>query len=136
LSVAEIQARRAARKAAAAEAREKQLEIDLEALDMAEVEHGDGRVLSLELPAHVDGLPTMVVVHTPEPKYFSRFRDMARKQHSKPGAALDMLASMCVAYPADDVYKRVCEAFPGTHDAVGAAAIKLAEAKESDSGKD
>ena len=135
MSIEDIQAKRAARKAAAATAREAQYEKDLEALDAAEEAHGDDRVTVLDLPAHVPGLPTLVIVKTPESKYFKRFRDMARKRRDEPGAAVDLLAGFCVEYPSEEIYKKVCDAFPGTHDCVGAAAVKLAEAKDTAAGK-
>ncbi len=135
-AIADIEARRAARKAAAAEAQAEQYCKDLEALDALEAEHGDGRVASLKMPAFLPGVPTLCVVSTPTESAFRRFRDMARRNQGKdPGAALDLLASTCVAYPDKETYAKLCAAFPGTHDCVGAAAVKLAEARAADEGK-
>lgn len=133
--MSDVQKRRAERKAAAEVARAEQYEKDLEKLNELEEQLGDGRVVELRLPAHVPGLPTIVVVKTPSALAFKRFRDQARAKASRPGEALDLLADTCVAFPDAETYKRVCEAFPGTHDCVGQAAVKLAEAQSGDEGK-
>jgi len=136
-SIEEIQARRAARKAAHEAARVAQAERDLEALDALEVEHGDGRVAQLDLPSYVDGLPTTVLVRIPSGIEYKRFRDQVRRAKSQVdvGAAQDLLASVCVVYPDAATYERVREAFPGTHDSAAIAAIKLADAQRRDEGK-
>jgi hypothetical protein len=137
-SVEEIQAARAARKASNEAARVEQYAKDLDALDALEVEHGDGRVCELSLPAYRPGLPTLVVVVCPAPDYYKRFQEMVRRakgEGSKLGPAADLLADHCVAYPAKDVYAEVRKAFPGVHDSVAAAAAELSQAKGRDEGK-
>lgn len=137
-TVEEIEAARATRREAAKAARDEQRLKDLEALDALELEHGDGRVKDLDLPAFVAGLPTLVVVRTPQATEYKRFRDQQRRAGGKgeeSGKSMDLLATTCVAYPDPETYKRVCDAFPGTHDAAGLAAIKLAEAKGAAEGK-
>jgi len=83
------------------------------------------------MPSFVAGLPTVVVVRTPEPSKFERFRQMVRKANGAAeaqGAAKDLLAASCIVYPDDDTYKRMREAWPSIHDNAGMEAIRLGEA--------
>jgi hypothetical protein len=137
-TVKEIEERRAARKAAAEKAREEQYAKDLEALDELEQEHGDGKVVQLDLPAFTVGLPTMVVVRTPTDVEHRRYRDMVRRSKGKGdeiGKATDLLADVCRVYPDDDTYEAVRKAHPGVHDSIAVQAIKLAEARTAEEGK-
>jgi hypothetical protein len=136
-SIEEIQAARAARKAVGSAAREEQLAKDLEALDALELEHGDDRVVSLELPAHIPGLPTIIVGRCPSKDYFKKFQDMVRRAKGdlvRIGPATDQLADVCLAYPDAETYKQVREAFPAIHDQLATAAAELARAKDSAAG--
>jgi len=136
MNIAELEARRTERKAAATRAREEQYAQDLEALDALETELGDGAVSPIDLAAHSAGLPTMVVVRTPSALHFKRFRDMVRRaKDGNTGAATDLLADVSVAYPDPDTYARVREAFPGVHDSVGVVAIRLAQGQATNEGK-
>lgn len=128
--IAEIEARRAARKVATAKARAEQYALDLVEVDKLELEHGDDRVRVLTAPSFVTGLPTLAVVKTPDGPVFNRFRQMVRKAGQKTeaiGAAKDLLAASCVAYPDADLYGRMKESWPSIHDNVGIAAIELGE---------
>lgn len=130
--IIEIEERRAKRKEAIAKNREAQYLRDLEQVDRLETELGDDRVKVLHTPSFVAGLPTLVVVKTPSAPHFNRFRQMvrnAKEKSQKIGEAKDMLASTCVAYPEDEVYKRMCEEWPSIHDNVGIEAIALGEAE-------
>ena len=137
--IEEIEARRAARKAQTKAAFEEQYATDLEALDALEVEHGDHAVATYKLDADrwKPGLPTLVVVHVPESAY-NRFRGMVRKAKDNAearGAAADLLADSCVAYPARETYSAMRAAYEGLHDNVTIIASKLAEGKSADEGK-
>lgn len=133
MSIAEIEERRAKRKADIAKAREEQYEKDLEQVDKLEAELGDDRVGVLKMPSFVAGLPTLVVVRTPAPAAMNRFRSQVRKagqgRWTETGAAKDLLASTCVAYPEKETYARMCEEWPSIHDSVGIEAIRLGEAE-------
>ncbi len=130
--IAEIEARRAARKDVTAKAREEQYAKDIVRVDELELEHGDDRVAVLKMPSFVPGLPTLVVVRTPEPAKFNRFRQMIRKANQNAemtGAAKDLLAASCVLYPDEETYGRMRESWPSIHDSVGVEAIRLGESE-------
>lgn len=134
--IAEIEARRSARRDATAKARAEQYEKDLEALDALEAEHGEDRISALKMPSFVHGLPTIVVVRTPSPSVFGRFRSMVRKAKGDAealGTAKDLLASSCLLYPADaETYAKMKDSWPSTHDVVGVEVIRLGEAGGKD----
>ena len=134
----ELEAKRAARKAALEEQRAAQYAIDLEALDALECEHGDGMVSSVEVPAFSPGLPTMSIVRAPKGVEYKRFRDRIANAKGA-GAAIvqaqDELASACRVYPEPEVYKALCEKFAGLHVSASVAAVKLADARAADEGK-
>ena len=135
MTVEEIEARRAKRKETIAKAREEQYAKDLEEVDKLEMELGDDRVGVLKMPSFVAGLPTLVVVRTPSSSVFNRFRSMVRAAGQKTiaiGAAKDLMASSCVAYPNEETYKRMCEEWPSIHDNVGIEAIRLGETEGKD----
>src|SRR4051812_21379879 len=128
--IAEIEKRREERKAATAEARAQQYAKDLEQIDSLEAQHGDDRVTVLKMPSFREGLPTVVVVTTPEAKIFKRYRQMVRKagtNYERIGEARDMMAAECVGYPDKDTYEKMKDAWPSVHDDVGNAAAKLGE---------
>jgi hypothetical protein len=130
--IQEIEERRAKRKESIAKAREEQYAVDLEAVDKLEEELGADRLGVLHTPSFVAGLPTLVVVKTPSSSFFNRFRSMVRKAGQKTveiGTAKDLLADVCVAYPPDEVYKRMKEEWPSIHDSVGIEAVRLGEAE-------
>ncbi len=128
--IAEIEARRTERKATTAKAREAQYAKDLARVDELEIEHGDDRIAVLKMPSFVAGLPTLVVVRTPEAPKFNRFRQMVRKAQQNTeamGAAKDLLAASCILYPDEETYGRMRESWPSIHDNVGIEAIRLGE---------
>jgi broad-specificity NMP kinase len=141
MSIEEIEARRAARKEGIAKARREQYEKDIVEVDKLEVEHGDDRVSVLETSSFVAGLPTVVVVKTPQDEYFRRYRQKARRARKQNGNvdtvamgdAADELAECCVVYPDDkEVYTRMKKEWPSIHDNAIKEAIRLGEAKEKD----
>jgi hypothetical protein len=130
--IAEIEARRAERKATTATARAAQYRKDIEKVDELEVEHGDDRIAVLKMPSFVPDLPTLVVIRTPASNVFNRFRQMVRKANSNTeaiGAAKDLLAASCVLYPDEATYTRMREAWPSIHDNAGVEAIRLGESE-------
>lgn len=134
-TIAEIEARRAARQSTIAKAREEQYAKDLERVDELEVEYGDDRITVLKTPSFVAGLPTVVAVKTPAPSVFKRYRQMVRKAGQKYeaiGEARDMMAAECVAYPDKETYERMKESWPSIHDNVGTEAARLGEAEGKD----
>ena len=134
-TIDEIEERRAARKKAIAKARDEQYAKDLEQVDKLEEELGDDRVGMLKMPSFVAGLPTLVVVKTPSSAIFNRFRQMVRKAGQKTveiGAAKDLMAASCVAYPDTETYGRMKEEWPSIHDNVGIEAIRLGESEGKD----
>lgn len=131
----DIEAKRAARKEAIAKARAEQYAKDVVQVDAFEMEYGDDRVSVLKTTSFVEGLPTVVVVKTPSPSVFKRYRQMVRRAGQKYeaiGDARDMMATECVAYPDKETYERMRESWPSIHDNVGAEAAKLGEAEGKD----
>lgn len=137
----ELAARRAARKAATANARAVQELEDLRALDALEEKHGESQLKTLHAPTFVAGLPTFVVVKSPAgTSQWKRFVDKVQEAKGHDGmkqAAGDVLARACIVYPSEaGVLKAMVEAFPNTlTDAANAAAafVQLtAEAEKKD----
>jgi len=133
-----MEARRAARKAAAQAARDAQRAIDLAAINDLEIEHGDSNVATLEIP-HTDGLPTMLAVKCPPPAYVKRYRDECRaRKDGTPGdaiAAAEKLADAMLIYPDAETYARVLEARAGVRVQLGVLAIGLAAGRAESEGK-
>ena len=136
-----IEARRAARKAASADAKAVQFVVDMTALDALEEKHGEGQLKVLHVPTFVAGLPTLVVVKSPAGStHWKRFVDKVQdaKDHAKmKQAAGEVLARACIVYPVDaGVLGAMVEAYPNTLvDACNAAAsfVQLqAEAEKKD----
>ena len=136
----EIEARRAARKAAAADAKAAQYALDMEAIDALEIEHVDDFVAAMKTPGHKPGLPVVCAVKAPSEAYYKRFCQMVRKAGNNleaRGAALDLLAESCWAYPDDaETKKALMSAFPGLLSSIGVKATELVELKAAEEGKD
>jgi hypothetical protein len=131
-AIAAIEARRAERQASTQKARNAQYAIDVARVDELEEEHGAGRVRVLKTSSFVPNLPTLVVVKTPSELHFKRFRQQVRKANGDTeeiGAAKDLLASVCLAYPDEVTYARMKQSWPSIHDNVGQAAIQMGEAE-------
>lgn len=135
----EIEAARAARRAGIEARKAEQLVRDMEALDAAEIEHGDDMVKPVHLNTWSPGLPTFVVVRMPTGIEFKRFQDMAKKQpNGKDGDAVkasNLLADVCVIYPSKEDYARVREACPGVHIVAGTTAADMSAARAEEAGK-
>jgi hypothetical protein len=126
------EARRADRKAATQKARDEQYAKDLEDIERLESEHGEDRVSVLTTPSFVEGLPTVVILRTPDKPRFDRFRTQVRKAgHNTEaiGSAKDMLASSCLIFPDEAIYAKMRESWPSIHDSVGNEAVRLGEAE-------
>jgi hypothetical protein len=134
--IAEIEARRAGRRDATAKARTEQYAKDVEQIEKLETEHGEDRIKILEMASFMPGLPTVVVVRTPSEDEAKRFRQMIRRSGGKAseqiGAAQDLLAATCIAFPDADTYARMKAAWPAVQDDAGLAAIHLMQSKGKD----
>lgn len=136
--LADIEAKRAARRAEIEAARDEQKAADLEAIFEIEAEHGDTNVSHIQV-AHVPGLPVLIAVRCPTPAELKRYR--ARCKPTSDGkmpdtvAAAEELAAACRVYPSAELYARIGEARPGAHVLAGFEALKLAGARAADEGK-
>ena len=123
-----IEARRAARKTASADAKTVQYLVDMTALDALEEKHGEGQLKVLHVPTFVAGLPTLVVVKSPAGStHWKRFVDKVREAKNHEGmkaAAGEQLARACIVYPSEEkALLGMVEAFPNTLvDSANAAA--------------
>lgn len=141
MSVEEIEARRAKRKAETEKAKAEQYEKDLEAIDALEIEHGDERVAALKVNGYAPGLPVMVGVVAPAEPVYRRFVAQVRKAGKATdaqGAAQDQLARSCLAYPPasdEQTRKALLDAFPGLLVSVAVEAQRLAELRSEVEGK-
>lgn len=139
-SIEEIEARRAARKAAADEERRAQAAKDLEAVDAMEVASGE-EIRTLAVPQYRKGLPALVGVRAPEEAYYKRFAQMLRRSADNREAhaqAQDMLADHCWCYPpadAKDERAAMLKAFPALLVSIFLESIKLIDAKAEDEKK-
>jgi hypothetical protein len=135
------EAKRAMRKAELADKYDAQRATDLEAVIDLEEKHGDSRVKVLNVP-FTPGLPTLIVVRCAQPVEIKRYRAqrmLDKKGNADLGAintAAETLADLCVVYPDAETYARLREERPGIHAQAGMLAVKLAEGREDDEGKD
>ncbi len=140
----EIEARRAARQAQADTAREAQRDLDLEALDAAEVEHGHNGVVYVEV-THEPGLPTMIIGRLPEHNEMKRYRSkvrLAKADGKLPdfSAAYDEIAASCRVYPPQNeagnaLYERLIDRRSGAHTMLGRLCVDLAGGREAEDAK-
>jgi hypothetical protein len=137
VSVADVEDRRAKRKADLEKARDAQYEIDLEALDELEIEYGDTNVKALSVP-YSPGMPLLAVCRCPKPAEIKRFRARVKTKKGVPGdqiAAAEELAGVCKIYPDSEAYALMCDARPALHAQLGVAAVDLAVGSEEDEAK-
>jgi|GEM_PF-5023240 hypothetical protein len=134
--VAEVEARRAARKAEQASKRAEQRVLDLEALDGLEVEHGDSNVAHLDVDAG-PGLPTLAAVRCPRPAEVKRYQARLREKHPDPVAAAEEIGAACLVYPpAGEQRSALLAARPGLPVQLGTLALELATGRAADEGKE
>jgi hypothetical protein len=135
--LAEIEARRAARKASQEAARQEQRATDLEALDALEAEHGEVPYVDVAHP--VEGLPTLAAGRPSKPAELKRYRSRIRvtKEGGIEGApeAAEELALACLTYPSREVYDKLVAQRPGIAAALGGAIVEHASAKAREEGK-
>lgn len=123
--------RREKRRAAADEAKTKQREQDIEAVDAFEVEN-DCELATLPIngwKASV-GLPTLVGVRSPTDLEYRRYCQMIRKAKDaeEKAKAQDLLAESCWVYPAKiEERKAMKQEYPGVLLGVAIKAASLAE---------
>lgn len=137
--LAQIEAKRAARKAQIDDARNEQRATDLEAIDAIEAERGDSNVVMLEVP-YSPGMVTLVAARCPSEAEVKRYRAMVKPdRQGRAGdavAAAELLASVTRVYPDEDAYAVVRAARPAIHAQLGAMALTLAIGKAEEEGKD
>ncbi len=139
-SIAEIEARRAARKADLQAQADTQRAIDLEALDAAEVKHGDTSVCYVDVP-YTPGLPTMAIARLPKPVELKMYRSRLKVNGEKVDlvaaqqAAAD-LGALVLEYPSKEVFAEMCTARPDLQAQLGSRSTKLAQGKAVESGND
>lgn len=137
-----LEAERARKKAARADASKLQYLEDLKALSALEEDDPDATFGVVKLPTFIPGLPTRVFVRTPTSSEYKRLNEKIRKAHAKSDVdgvtkAQEELARCCWVYPkGDDLRKAVLEAAPGALNAVVVVASRLAEGRAEDEGKD
>ncbi|OFV81991.1 MAG: hypothetical protein A2Y78_00205 [Acidobacteria bacterium RBG_13_68_16] len=138
--MAEIQARRAATRAALEEARNTQLATDLEEIEAVELQYGPSSVV-VEHPVFAPGLPAAVAVRCPKTAEVKRYQDTIRPSKrgdmGDPIQAARQLGLVCLAYPPQDSPLRAAllEQRPGIEVDFGNAAMRLVAAKAEDEGK-
>jgi len=146
-TIREIQERRDARKAAGAEAREKQYAIDFARLDALEEEHGYERVLSIKLEgwdAKIGG-PTLVVARVPRAseaimKAFESDINKSKEGSPQRLAAQSTLARACLVYPdpskEKEAFDAVMETAAGVLANVALQVVRRAQGVAESEGKD
>jgi len=136
----QAEAKRAARKAKAAEAEDTQKAIDIEAIDALEEQLGDASTKAIHV-GFTPGMVTAVLVRCPTRPEVKRYRDRIKPdKKGRPGdgaAANEELGAACRVYPADDdAFEALCEARPGLLAQCGSVAAALATGAEEAEGKD
>jgi hypothetical protein len=136
--LADIEKRRADRKAALVGQELAQRALDLEAVDALEVQYGDSNVDVIDV-AYTPGLPTCFAVRVPtDPemrRYKSRLKGIANSKDVDAIAAAEELGESCLIYPAQDIREQMKSARPGALSACGTAALKLCQGRLSTEGK-
>lgn len=132
--IAEIERRRADRKAKQQALCDAQYAIDLEAVDALEVEHGEGSVAVLRVP-YTEGLPVLIVVRKPTSAELKRYRARLKEKRPDMVAAAEELADVVRLYPDADHYSLLRENRPGVHSQLGVESLKLSVAATEEEGK-
>ena len=146
MSIEEIEARRAARRAEHDKAHAEQYAKDFEALDKLEEEHGYERVLSVTLKGwrSGEGAATMIVVRVPRAReaIFKRFQQQVNS--NKAGAkqkveAAELLGSSCLLYPSktDDpeCHEATMDLAPGVLGHAAALIVEAVQGEAEEEGK-
>jgi hypothetical protein len=135
---AELEAKRAARKAESEKARSEQYVLDLEAIDEIELKNGLELDISLRVTNFTKGAPSLVGVRAPSELEYKRFFQSVNRAGNADAkmAAHEQLAKTCWVYPEDEASRdKMRAANPGLLAGVGNLAIKLAEMRSEDESK-
>ena len=137
MDIEHIEAERAARKEALANAKAEQFAADLAALNDLEVEHGDENVARVGVGRYSLGLPTLVVVRPLSKPELKRFRDRVRGENADAASAADEAGASAMLYPTKDseLYAALIAAAPGVLTRAGTAAVQLAAGMAASEGK-
>ena len=121
----------------AAERRKSQDVIDMRAEHDAVVEHGVGRVTKVELNAHIEGMPVVVLARPQTRPEQKRYDDMVvlggKASYVK---ASKLLANSCRIYPSAEVFQQMVEADPGIETTLGNRLVARAQGKRAVEEKD
>jgi hypothetical protein len=137
---AEIEARRAERKADLAAKREVQELIDLQAVDALECEYGDAGVSIIKVP-YAPGRVTCAVVRTPKGVEIKRYQDRMRPRGADREGGDTVKSAVeigmrCVIYPTGEDLSALVEALPGLPTQFGVEALQLSNGRAADEGKE
>lgn len=138
--VEELEQRREERREALRQKRDEQLVKDLEAAEKLEEEHGF--VAGVSVTRFVEGHAARAFVKAPEPAQYKRYRDNVGKGVQKENAkhvreAQDELANACWVYPlTPEERNAMAEEHAGIRTQIALAAIRLAEGRQVEEGKD
>lgn len=138
--IEEIAARRKARKTALSSEQVNQEAVDLDALDAAEVKHGDNCVSAIRVPYVQAGRPTMLIVRVPKPLEMKKYRATVKPKKGQEmgdvvGGAED-LGTVCMVYPeSGEVRQDLLQSRPGLLVQAGIAALALAGGKAEEEAK-
>lgn len=119
-----------------------QFDVDFEALDGLEAEHGYGAIGAVKAPRFVPGLTTRVYFRSPSEDEYARYTSQYGRATDKKSTqgqrdAIALLGRTCWLYPREDEKKKaMLEAFPGLAVVVGLAVAKRGEGEQEDEKKD
>lgn len=142
--IAELEARRAKRRADHEKAFAEQQLVDLEALDLLEEEHGWARVLRIDLEGWRagSGSTTMVVCRVPvgSDVVVKKFMQQVHAKDAKPAqvvAAEEELGNATIVYPekGSDAYVATVEMAPAVLGHVAAQVVKVVQGRAAEEGK-
>jgi hypothetical protein len=136
----DIELARASRKAQIAAAKSAQRDIDMQALNEAELEHGDDNVRHLQTTRFVEGLPTIVVYRAPTAPEYKRYTQQIRNavksgDIDEQARAQEQLGAVAIVYPPKDQLVAMREKFPGIVMSVALHVAELVEAQKVNEGK-
>ena len=137
-----VEERRAERRAKHDEARDAQIDTDLEVIDAIEESTGEP-LHTMTANSFKPGAPVKAAFRAPSPVEYKRYCDMVGKAQqvsdsAKRQAAQEALAASCWVYPAKDSEERkaMLAAHPGVLISLAIECAKVAELRAEDEGKD
>lgn len=134
-AIAEIEAKRAKREEAGAEAREVE-RLERKAKDDAAIADAEEKLGELGLKfAAVETDLGVVIVKRPNPMVFKRWQDLGADRMVK-SVEVEKLVRTCLVYPAAESFERLCEELPATPARLASAIVDLANGRAKEvSGK-